>query len=43
MSGYHDMIDYVLSMPKSFAAGGKIEEIIDYIVSGLNGVIPYQV
>ncbi len=39
MSGYYDMTDYVLGMPRSFADEGKIEEIIDHIVCGLNGVI----
>ncbi len=35
MSGYNDRTDYVLGMPKNFSSGGRMEEILDYIVNGL--------
>lgn len=38
MSGYNDMTEYVLGMPRSFADQGRLEEILDYIVTGLDNM-----
>ncbi len=38
MSGYNDMTEYVLGMPRSFADQGRLEKIFDYIVTGLDNM-----
>ncbi|MDD3894076.1 MAG: hypothetical protein PHU36_03535, partial [Syntrophomonadaceae bacterium] len=38
MIGYHDATDYVLGMPKLLASEGRLEEILSYIVTGLENM-----
>lgn len=38
MSGYNDVIEYVLGMPRSYADQGRLGEILNYIVTGLDNV-----
>lgn len=38
MSGYHDTTEFVLGMPGFFADQARLEEILDYIIGGLDEI-----